>query len=140
MARLNCPASILEMRPRACWLPQPADGQAAIGCLCAQVAQMSRSSVLFARPVAALAFSTEKRLFSRRQCARLKPDGHLVEFAAETERDLIVPVVHRRTGIRADVEVLVPLQDNRDRTLHGLGGHDPTVDLEHAGCAPGRCR
>ena len=58
-----------------------------------------------------------------------------VELAGEFERHLIVLVVHRCAGVRADVEGLVPLHDERDRMLHFLTGHFLAVHLEYAGTA-----
>src|SRR5215475_16170794 len=47
------------------------------------------------------------------RCELAPVDGkrELVEPAGEAERHLVVAVVHRCTGVRADVEVLVPLHD-----------------------------
>src|SRR5215471_14050581 len=58
----------------------------------------------------------------------------LVELAGEAERHLVV-IGHRRASVGADVKVLVPLQDQRDRALHALARHLLAVDLEHAGAA-----
>ena len=56
-----------------------------------------------------------------------------VEPAGQFERHLIVLVVHRRAGVRADVEGLVPLRDERDRMLHFMSGHFLAIHLEYAG-------
>ena len=40
-------------------------------------------------------------------------ERQLVELAGEGERHLVVRVVHRCAGVGADVEALVPLQDQR---------------------------
>ncbi len=42
-------------------------------------------------------------------------ERELDDFAVEFEGHLIVLVVHRRTGIGADIEVFVPLQDEGKR-------------------------
>src|SRR5262245_27686632 len=49
------------------------------------------SLALFARPVATLPFSLEQGFLGGCQGAWLDPDRHLLEFAAEAERDLIIP-------------------------------------------------
>jgi hypothetical protein len=56
----------------------------------------------------------------------------LVERAGELERDLVV-VGNRRAGIGADVEVFIPLHDERDRMLHRFARHFFAVDFERAG-------
>src|SRR5262245_47384181 len=70
-----------------------------------------------------------------RQLRPVDSDGQLVELAGELERHLVVPVIHRSAGVRADVEGLVPLQDKRHRALHFLRGHHLPVDLQHPGAA-----
>src|SRR5262249_51489924 len=60
----------------------------------------------------------------------------LVDLARERERHLVVLVVDRRAGIGPDVEVLVPLKDERDRVLHLLARDFSAVDLQYAGAAP----
>jgi len=71
-----------------------------------------------------------------RELRSVDRDGQLVKLARELERYLIVLVVDRRAGIGANVEGLVPLQNERQRTLHSLVGHDLAVNLEHAGAGP----
>src|SRR5499426_2705152 len=56
----------------------------------------------------------------RRQLRPIDCERKLVELAGELERDLVVLVVHRRAGVRPDVEVLVPLQAKRNSALHSL--------------------
>src|SRR5262249_56796417 len=58
----------------------------------------------------------------------------LVELAGEAERDLVI-VRNWRAGVRADVEVLVPLQDQRNSALHSLARHLLAVDFEHTTAA-----
>jgi acetyl esterase/lipase len=65
----------------------------------------------------------EPLLVFRRELRAIDRDRQLVDLAGEAERHLIVSVVHRRSGIGADVEGLVPLQDKRNRAVHLLGGH-----------------
>src|SRR5262249_17495008 len=60
---------------------------------------------------------------------------HLLEFAAEAERDLIIPIVYWRAGICTDVQRLVPLQSDGNCPVHRLGSDDLAIDLEHAGAA-----
>src|SRR6266851_7566153 len=70
-----------------------------------------------------------------RQFRPVELEGQLVQLAGELERHLIVLVVHRRAGVGADVEVLVPLQDQRQRALHLLVGDLLAVHLEQARAA-----
>src|SRR6266581_302529 len=63
----------------------------------------------------------------RRQLRRLERDRQLVDLARECEWDLIIAVIHRRTGFRADVEGLVDRQDQRHRALHLLRRDDLAV-------------
>ena len=70
-----------------------------------------------------------------RQLRPVDLERQLVELAGERERHLVVLVVHRRAGVGADVEGLVPLQDERERVFHLLGGDFLAVHLEHAGAA-----
>src|SRR5215471_12930075 len=58
----------------------------------------------------------------------------LVELAGETERHLVI-IGHRRAGVGADVEVLVPLQDQRNSALHSVARHLLAVDFEHTSAA-----
>src|SRR5215469_14281161 len=58
----------------------------------------------------------------------------LIELAGELEWDLVI-VRHWRTGVRADIEVLVPLQTDRNRALHGLACHLLAIDFQRAGAA-----
>src|SRR5271167_4569332 len=71
----------------------------------------------------------------RGQLRPVDGQGQLVEFAVEGEWDLIVLVVHWRSGVGADVEVLVPLHDQRYRVFHLLRGNGLAVNRQHAGAA-----
>src|ERR1043166_3726077 len=71
-----------------------------------------------------------------RQLRAIHFQRDLAEFAREGERALIVLIVHRRAGVGADVEALVPLHDERERLLHLLGHDFLAVHLEHACAAP----
>ena len=71
----------------------------------------------------------------RRELRPVDGQGQLVELAGELERHLIVLVVHRRAGIGAHVEVLVPLQRHRNGLFHLLRRDHLAVDLEYAGAA-----
>src|SRR5215831_6269922 len=53
----------------------------------------------------------------------------LVEFAGEAERHLVI-IGYRRAGVRPDVKVLVPLQDQRKSTVHGLARHLLAIHFE----------
>src|SRR5262249_44868692 len=55
-----------------------------------------------------------------------------VERASELERHLVVLVVYRCASVSADVEVLVPLEDQRQCVLHLLARNLLAVDLEDA--------
>src|SRR5581483_8376040 len=90
---------------------------------------------LFARPVVPLTLPPEKVFLGGCQHARLNADRHLVELAAEAERNLVVLVVHGGAGIGADIEAFIPLEDERDRALHRLRRHDLAVDFQYAGPA-----
>src|SRR5262245_5191507 len=70
----------------------------------------------------------------RRQLRPIDLQRQLVELAGELERDLVVLVVHRRAGVGPDVEVLVPLQDQRNSALHSPR-HLLAVDFEHTSAA-----
>src|SRR5262249_255814 len=61
--------------------------------------------------------------------------GDLVVLFRERDRPPAGVVLDRRAGVGADVEVLVPLEDERDRVLHLLTRDVLTVDLQHAGTA-----
>src|SRR5216110_2047620 len=75
-------------------------------------------------------------LVRRRELRPVERERELHEPAVEPERHLVVAVLHRRAGVGADVEGLVPLQRDRDHPLHLLRRHHLAVDLEHAGPAP----
>src|SRR5262245_50379784 len=70
----------------------------------------------------------------RRQLRPVDFERKLVELAGEAEGDLVI-VRNRRAGVRADVEVLVPLQDQRNSALHSLARHLLAVDFEHTSAA-----
>src|SRR5262249_33655049 len=61
-------------------------------------------------------------------------ERQLVKLAGEAERHLVI-VSHRRSRVGTDVEVLVPLHDERDGVLHGLARYLLVVDLEYTGAA-----
>ena len=71
--------------------------------------------------------------------AELRPvdvDRQLVELRGQREGRLVVGVVHAGERVRADVEGLVPLQDQRQRPLHRLAVDVLAVDPERAGAGP----
>src|SRR5262252_2765090 len=70
----------------------------------------------------------------RRQLRPIDLQRELVELAGELERHLVL-VGHRRPGVGADVEVLVPLHNQRDRVPHGLTRNLLAVDFQHSGAA-----
>ena len=79
----------------------------------------SEAMLLFAHLVVPLRLHQLLLVFRR----ELRPvDGQcdLVDLAGEGERRLVVLVVNSRQRVRADVEALVPLQDQRQRALHLL--------------------
>src|SRR5262249_2201824 len=49
------------------------------------------------------------------------------------ERDLVVVVVHRCAGIHANIEGLVPRQDDRNRVRNFLIGYLIAIDLKDPG-------
>src|ERR1035437_2802965 len=65
----------------------------------------------------------------------IQTDGQLVNFAGELERDLIVLIVHRRAGVAADVEGLVPRHGQRYAVIECLRRNYLAIDLERAGAA-----
>src|SRR5262249_47249301 len=71
----------------------------------------------------------------RRQLRPIDCERELVELTGELEGHLVVPVIDGRAGIGADVEVLVPLPDERNSVLQLLARHLLAVHLEHAGAA-----
>src|SRR5262245_23267234 len=124
----------LCLRLRAPYLyPDPTATSAAIQLCHFDAAFVSGRRDLFARPVATLPFSLEQGFLGGCQGAWLDPDRHLLEFAAEAERDLIIPIVHWRAGIGTDVQRLVPLQSEGNCPVHRLGSDDLAIDLEHTG-------
>ena len=54
----------------------------------------------------------------RRQLRTVHLDRQLVELGGQRERRLVVGVVHAGERVGADVEALVPLQDDRQGLLH----------------------
>jgi hypothetical protein len=54
-------------------------------------------------------------------------------LALNANGGLLVGIVRAGQRVRADVEVLVPLQDCRQRLRHGLGVHYLAIDLQRAG-------
>src|SRR5437879_3319923 len=73
-------------------------------------------SQLLAHPVVSLCFH-EPLLVFRREFRPVDRQCQLVELAGKPERHLVVLVVDRRAGVGADVEVLVPLQDQWQRAI-----------------------
>jgi hypothetical protein len=69
-----------------------------------------------------------------RQLRAIDLQRQLVERAGELERHLVI-VGHRCAGIGPDVEVFIPLHDERDSVFHGLARHLLAVDLEYTGAA-----
>ena len=69
-------------------------------------------------------------LVLRRQLRGIERDRQLVDRASECEWDLIIVVIHRRTGVRADVEGLIPRQEQRHRAVHRLRRDHFAIDLE----------
>ncbi len=69
----------------------------------------------------------------RRELRAVDRDGQLVELGGQRERRLVVGVVDPGQGIRADVEALVPLQDDGQRVLQLLRLHNLAIHLEDAG-------
>ncbi len=59
----------------------------------------------------------------------------LLNFAVSGNGGMIVGVVHAGDGIGADIEALIPLQDDRDRLLHPLLVDHLAVHLQRAGTA-----
>src|SRR5262249_2637817 len=57
--------------------------------------------------------------------------GQFAGRASKLERPVLI-LGHGRASLCADVEVLVPLHDQRDRVLHRLARHLLAVDLKHA--------
>src|SRR5215472_8901677 len=74
-------------------------------------------------------------LVRRGELRRIDLDCQLVELGGQLERNLVVLVIHRRTGISADVEGLIPLHDERDGAVHFLGCHGFTVDFQNTASA-----
>src|SRR5690349_1403584 len=72
----------------------------------------------------------------RCQLRRLDGDRELVELSGESKRDLVIAVVHRRPGFRADVECLIDWKHQRNRALHLLGRYDLAIDGQRASTAP----
>src|SRR5262245_41777879 len=89
-------------------VPSPLLGRAVVACSLLEFLDISRRPVYFQR--------------------------ELVKLTSELERHLII-IGNRRARIRADIEVLVPLHDERDSVLHGLTHYFLVVDFEHAGAA-----
>src|SRR5262245_49195222 len=88
---------------------------------------------LFARLVVPLRLG-ELLHIVRRELRPVDRQRQLVERAGEREWHLVI-VGHRRAGVGANVEVLVPLQDERDRALHALTRHLLAVYGEHTRAA-----
>src|SRR4029077_11819245 len=74
-------------------------------------------------------------LVLRRQLRWLYRDRQLVDLACERERDLIIAIIHRRTGFRANVESFVDWQNQRHRALHFLRRNDVAVHSQGSGAA-----
>ena len=67
-----------------------------------------------------------------RQLRPFDRECQFAELAGEGEWYLVILIVHRRAGIGADVEVLIPLQYQRQRVFHRLRCHRRAVDLQDA--------
>src|SRR6516225_9109424 len=65
-----------------------------------------------------------------RQLRPFDRECQFAELAGEGEWYLVILIVHRRAGIGADVEVLVPLQYQRQRVFHRLRCHRRAVNLQ----------
>src|SRR5262249_13216118 len=89
---------------------------------------------LFADPIVPLGLLKLRDLV-RRQLRPVDGQRDLVQLTGESERRLVVVVVDRRAGVGANVQSLVPLQDERNRMLHFLGCDDIPVDLQDTGTA-----
>ena len=74
-------------------------------------------------------------LVFRHQLLRPEFEGELAELAGETERHLIILVVHWRPGVHADVEGLVDAHQERDGVRDRLGGNLLAVHRQDAGAA-----
>ena len=68
-----------------------------------------------------------------RQLGLFEADRQLVDLAREPERYLLVLIIHRRAGIRSDVESFVPGQRQRNGALQRLRRDHLSVDLERSG-------
>src|SRR5215471_11175417 len=77
----------------------------------------------------------EPLLVRRGELRAVDGQRDLVDLAGERERHLVVLVVDRRAGVRADVQVLVPLENEREGVLHPLARDFRAVDLEDSGAA-----
>src|SRR5262249_7535560 len=93
------------------------------------------SVVSLARPVVPLSLLHKTLLVRRCELRPIDRESDLVDLACEREPHLVVLVVNRRPCVRADVEVLVPGEDQWNRVVHLLLGDALAVDLEHAGAA-----
>jgi hypothetical protein len=67
----------------------------------------------------------------RRELRPVDGKGQLIELSVKSERYLIIPIVHRCTGIGAHVKVFVPLQRHRNCPLHLLRRYNLAVNLEY---------
>src|SRR5262247_3553108 len=91
----------------------------------------SISRYLFARPVVA-ACGFEFLDVLGRQLRSVDRQREFVNLSGKLERHLVVTIIHRGTGISADVKVLVPLQDQWEGAFHALPCHLLAVHLKHA--------
>src|SRR5262245_31871200 len=94
----------------------------------------SISRYLFARPVVA-ACGFEFLDVLGRQLRSVDRQREFVNLSGKLERHLVVTIIHRGTGISADVEVLVPLHNQWNGMLHTLSCYFSAIDFEHAGAA-----
>ena len=101
---------------------------------CHHVYALPRVLQLLAHLVAPLRLLKLLDVF-RRQLRSVDRKCHLVELAGELERRLVVSVVHPGQRVGADVEALVPRQDEGYRPLHRLSCNLFAVDFEHANAA-----
>src|SRR5262249_32458561 len=66
--------------------------------------------------------------------------GQFGKLSGEAERHLVVLVIHRRSGIHANVERLVESHDERNRMGNFPRGDLAIIDLQYAGAALAEAR
>src|SRR5215831_17726677 len=70
----------------------------------------------------------------RRKLRTVDGQRQLVQLAGEAEGYLVI-IRDRRAGVGANVEVLVPLHDERNGMRDALARHLLAIDLEHTSAA-----